>query len=401
MPHWASPPGGAATGFAPTDKLLLDQAGASRTGQLGQVIALERVPLRRFGVVGDASQTDGNRLKTAIETAADQHLDLLVHPSPQAEGWYLYEKPAITGKSHWRMTGLPGAAISRRGDNNGFGDWTDCHHVAVDGVNLDARTSEAALELRGCTGIFFRNMNTKSGRLFRLYDGTTDVHFKNVTFDAPTCAVEFGEGDSGMIEGHATVGDVTLEDVKVMGSVAEPFEWRNSVRGLHFKRVRCLDCNTGQNEEGGADLGGPCEDVTFEDFEIDTTGTRSPYVSTAFTGLRIKRANGINPKNIRVIRPTIRMNSAHAESAGIVFDEVDGWWLEGGLIEGDLKRSVQVGGAGGFGYVGGTRMVGAREASLRAVGAASVTGFARVFLAPAAGGVPTMTGGSAVIDLAA
>lgn len=379
-----------------------DRSGYATVAQIlglaGEVVSLTET----FGATGDGSPEDGAVIRGALETTIDNGLSLIIPKPPQNEGWRLDAAVTRSAKSGFALLGEPGAAISKRGGSFDFLDLTGCSDFRVSGLGFDARNGEAGIVLRDCAGMDWERISLATGRGFQLFDGTRESAFRRIWVDGSTAAFIFGEGDGGAIPGHADVADILVEDLIAKGTRQEALEWANGVRRLTLRRITLLDCNTAGASEECVDLGGPAADVTFEDILIDLTGAYSSYTSTAIRCMFIKRANGANPTNIRVIRPTFRMTSADATSAPLLIDDVDGWYLEGGLIEGDTERSVNVGGSaggGGFGYVGGTRMVGAREASLRAVGSSTVTGFARVFLEPDGGGAETLTGGSATIDL--
>jgi hypothetical protein len=359
------------------------------------------VPLARFGFLDDGSATDGARIRTAIETAADDHLELLLPPPGAfADGLRLDAAADLTGKSGFKLTGTgTGAIISKRGGSFGFAEWDNVSSVVFDNVGFDSRNGEAAFVTRECSDLTFRRLNATTGRIFRLYDGTNNVLFDRCVFDNPTAAVQFGEGIGGAVPGQADVTDITLRDVEVYGSKGEAFEWANGVRRLNFIRVRCYDCNTQQNQEV-LDVGGPAEDIYFYDLLVDNTGAFSSYTSTAVRGVFVKRANGVNPVNVWFFRPIIRMSSASADSRCLVFDQVDGGHIRGGLMTGDTERTIGIG--GGTTTLGdGLQLVGAREASIYAAGAATVRGVSRIYPEPAGGGVATTAIGGSTIDLAA
>jgi hypothetical protein len=367
------------------------------------ISVVESVSLYRFGVTGDGTATDGARIRTAIETAATDHLELVIPPPPQFEGWRLDETSTLTGKDNFKLTGTgSGIALSKRAGSFNFADWTTCSNFVIDQIGLDARLGEAGWILRGCTDATIRRANTLNGRVYRLYDGTRNMLFDRVTLDTPTAAIQFGEGSAGMIEGQADVSDITVRDCVVLGSKGEAFEWQNSVRRLRFIRPRCYDCNIVQAEEV-FDIGGPAEDIFLVDPLIDNTGAFSSYTSLAFRGIFIKRANGINPVNVWIWRPRIYMASADADSKAISADDPSGLHIRGGDINSDVQRSLNCGG-GNSGWVtigDGLRLAGARGHSIYAAGTVRVTGVSRVLLEPAVGGAQTLAINTASINLAA
>lgn len=320
--------------------------------------------LRDFGTTGDGSETDGGRIRSAIETAADDKLTLTIPAAPPGfEGWRLDAPADLNGKSDFALIGQAGAVLSPRGAGNPLWTWTDCHRVRIESLGINGRSSDTETDYVGCTGIEMRAVVQASGRGIRLYDGCARWLIEDCELDEPRGAgIQFGE--AGTHPSGDPITDITVRRLRVLGSWQEALEFQNKPQRILIDTSEFLDCNSVGAEEVFDVGGGEAEDITFRDILIDNTGTLSPYSAAILCGVRVKSEYSIRPKRVRMIRFTINMPANAATESFGIFCEADDYEISGGVITGDVGYGLSLGNAG-YGRVEGIRLLGQRTYGAR------------------------------------